>query len=131
MAVAKRSGSSLAEVLVATAVGLALVAGAAGALAGALRAKRRGDVAAALAHAVSDRLESLKGLPYGDPALAPGGHRETVRVEPGGCLVVQSWTVAEDGDGVKTVSLRVREASRPGPAAEAVLFVLRDLGFGP
>lgn len=131
MAVAKRSGSSLVEVLAATAVALVLLAGAAGTLTWALAAQRRGDVAAALAHAVSDRLESLKSLPFADPALAPGAYAAAVRVEPGGCLVDESWEIADDADGVKRVSLRVRAASRPGPDTAAVLFILRDLGFGP
>lgn len=131
MKVAKRSGSSLIEALTAMALALLLIVGAAGMLTRSLAAMRRGDVAAALAHAVSDRLESLKSLPFADAALAAGAYAATVRVEPGGCLVEEAWVIADDADGVKRVSLRVREASRPGPETAAVLYVLRDLGFGP
>jgi Tfp pilus assembly protein PilV len=131
MTVAKRSGSSLVEVLAAMALALLLLVGAAGMLTWALAAKRRGDVTAALAHAVSDRLESLKSLPFADAALAPGAYAVTGRVEPGDCLVDEAWVIADDADGVKRISLTVREASRPGPETAAVLYVLRDLGFGP
>jgi Tfp pilus assembly protein PilV len=131
MTVVKRSGSSLVEVLAAMALALFLLVGAAGMLTWALAAKRRGDVTAALAHAVSDRLDSLKSLPFADAALAPGAYAATVRVEPGNCLVDEAWVIDDDADGVKRVSLTVREASRPGPDTAAVLYVLRDLGFGP
>jgi hypothetical protein len=125
------SGSSLIEVLVAMALTLLLVIGAAEMLTLALRAKRRGDVLAALTQAVADRFESLKSRPFEDAALAPGDHAETVRVEPGGCLIAETWEIADDGDGLKRVRLRAKPAGRPGPETAAVLFISRDLGFGP
>ena len=124
-------GTSLIEVLVAMAVALQLVVGAAEMMTLALRAKRRGDVIAALAHAVSDRLETLKSRPFGDAALAPGAYGETVRLEPGGCLIEAAWEISDETDGLKRVRVRVREAGRTGPETVAVLFISRDLGFGP
>jgi type II secretory pathway pseudopilin PulG len=126
-----RQGSSLVEVLVAMALVLLLVVGAAEMLTLALRAKRRGDAAAALTHAVQDRFESLRSRPFGDPALSAGDHAETVRVEPGGCLIAETWEIADEGDGWKRVRLRAREAGRLGPETVAVLFISRDLGFRP
>ncbi len=128
---ARRAGTSLVEVLVAMTLALVLVVGAAEMMAAALRAKRRGDVAAALTHAVTDRLESLKSRPFDDAALAPGGYEEVVRVEPGGCLVAESWEISDDGNGQKRVRLRAREAGRSGPVTAATLFISRDLGFRP
>lgn len=124
-------GDSLIEVLVATALVLALVVGAAGMLAGALHAKRRGDTLAALTHAVADRLEGLKARPFDDPALAAGTYAETVRVEPGGRSVAETWEIADEGDGLKRVRLAVREAGRSGPSTVAVLLISRDVGFRP
>ena len=128
---AKGAGTGLIEVLVAMALALVLVVGAAEMLTLALRAKRRGDVAAALTHAVSDRLESLKSLPFEDPALEAGRYAGTVRVEPGACLVAEIWEIADDGDGLKRVRLRASEAGREGPETVAILFISRDLGFSP
>jgi len=122
---------SLIEVLVAMALTLILVIGAAEMQTLALRAKRRGDVIAALAHAVGDRFESLKSRPFEDAALAPGEYSETVRIEPGKCLIAETWEIADDGDGLKRIRLRARLAGRAGPDTVATLFVSRDLGFSP
>jgi Tfp pilus assembly protein PilV len=124
-------GESLIEVLVATALVIALVVGAAEMLTLGLRAKRRGDVLAALTQAVSDRLEGLKAKPFDDAALAAGTYGEILRVEPGACPVAETWEIAEDAEGLKRIRLTVREAGRPGPATVAVLYISRDLGFRP
>ena len=126
-----RPGMSLIEVLVAMALALILVVGAAEMLSLALRAKRRGDVIAALTHAVGGRFESLRSRPFDDPALAAGEYAETVRVEPGDCLIAETWEIADDGNGMKRIRLRARQAGRPGPETAAILFVSRDLGFSP
>jgi hypothetical protein len=112
-------------------LGLVLIVGAAEMLTLALAAKRRGDITAALVHALTDRLESLKALPFDDPALAPGEHEATARTEPGRCLVAAIWEVAGEGDRAKRVRLKVRLAGRRGPATTATAFILKDLGFGP
>jgi type II secretory pathway component PulK len=125
------AGTSLIEVLVAMALALVLAAGTAEMLTLAMRAKRRGDIVAALTHAVTDRLETLKSRPFDDPALAAGAHAETVRVEPGRCLIAETWEIVDDGDGLKRVRLRARQAGRAGPETVAVLFISRDLGFAP
>jgi prepilin-type N-terminal cleavage/methylation domain-containing protein len=128
---AGRPGMSLVEVLVAMTLALILVVGAAEMLTLSIRAKRRGDVIAALTHAISDRLESLRARPFEDPALTAGEYSETVRVEPGGCLVAETWEIADDGQGMKRIRLKARQAGRPGPETAAVLCVSRDLGFSP
>jgi type II secretory pathway pseudopilin PulG len=128
---ARSRGSSLIEVLVTMALVFFLIAGATELMIGALRAKRRADVTAALTHAITDRLASLRSLRFDDPALAAGGHAATERFEPGGCLVSETWEVADDGDGLKRIRLRVRQEGRPVTETSAVLFVSRDLGFEP
>ena len=128
---AAEAGTSLIEVLAAMALTLVLAVGAAEMLTLALRAKRRGDVTAALTHAVADRLETLKSRPFGDASLAAGDYAEIVRAEPGGCLIAETWEIAEDGDGLKRIRLRARQAGRTGPETVAVLFISRDLGFSP
>ncbi len=127
----KRGGFSLVEVLVAMALALVLVVGAAELLVLSLAAKRKGDITAALTHALTSRLETLKSRPFEDGALAPGEHAEIVRREPGGCLIAEEWAVADDGDGMKRIGLKVRRVGRPGPETAAVLFISRDLGFRP
>lgn len=124
-------GSTLIEVLTAMALVLVLVVGSAAMLTLALAAKRKGDLAAALAHAVGDRIETLKSRPFDDPALAPGSYAAVRRVEPGGYAVDERWEIAEAGDGVKRVRLRVRAAGAMRPETVAVAYILRDLGFGP
>jgi prepilin-type N-terminal cleavage/methylation domain-containing protein len=130
-AVMKRYGFSLIEVLVAMALALLLVVGAAELLTLSLGAKRKGDITAALTYALTARLETLKSRPFEDGALSPGVHAETVRGEPGGFLIAEEWEVTDDGDRMKRVGLRVRYAGRSGPETAAVLFISRDLGFRP
>jgi hypothetical protein len=127
----ERAGTSLVEVLVAMALVFLLVVGAAELAVSSLRAKRRGDVLAALTRAVGDRFESLKSRPFDDGTLAAGSYAETVRVEPGHCLVDEEWEIADDGEGLKRVRLSVVLDGRPGPETTAVLFISRDLGFAP
>lgn len=131
MRFAATRGTGLVEVLMAAALVLLLAAGAASLAASALRAKRRGDVLAALTRAAADRLETLRSRPFDAPELAPGAYAETLVVGPGACRVAERWEIAEDGDGLKRVTLRLREAGRPGPETAAVLFISRDLGFAP
>jgi Tfp pilus assembly protein PilV len=128
---AGRSGTSLVEALVAAALVLILVIGVAGLLALALGAKRKGDVTAALAHAVAERLEALKSLVFDDPALAAGAYAATRSVEPNGCPVDEAWDITDEEDGLKRVRIRIRPAGSAGPETTAVAFILRDLGFGP
>jgi hypothetical protein len=128
---AKDAGTSLVEVLVAMALALVLVVGAAEMMTLALRAKRRGDIAAAVTHAVLDRLETLKALPFDDPALAAGVFEATVRVEPGGCPIAETWEIAGEAGGLKAVRLRARPSGSSGPETVAVLYISRDLGFRP
>jgi prepilin-type N-terminal cleavage/methylation domain-containing protein len=130
-AVMKRRGFSLIEVLVAMALVLLLVVGAAELLTLSLWAKRKGDITAALTNALTARLETLKSRPFEDGALSPGEHAETVRVEPGACLIAEEWEVTDDGDRMKRIGLKIRYAGRPGPETAAVLFISRDLGFRP
>jgi prepilin-type N-terminal cleavage/methylation domain-containing protein len=130
-AVMTRRGFSLIEVLVAMALALLLVVGTAELLTLSLRAKRKGDITAALTHALTDRLETLKSRPFEDVTLSPGEHAEIVRGEPGGYLIEEEWEVTDDGDRMKRVGLRVRYAGRSGPETAAVLFISRDLGFRP
>lgn len=125
------AGTGLIEVLLAMALTFVLIVGAGEMLALALRAKRRGDVIAAISHAVSDRLESLKARPFDDPALAAGDYEETVEAEPGRCRIAETWHIADAGDGLKLVRLAARQAGAGGPETAAVLFISRGLGFRP
>lgn len=126
-----RLGMGLVEVLVAMSLALLLIVGAAEMLTLAIGAKRKGDITAALVHALADRLETLKSRPFDDPSLAAGEYAAAGRVEPGACLIAEAWRIEDDGEGAKRISLKVRYAGRPGPETTAVAIVLRDLGFGP
>lgn len=128
---ARDAGTGLIEVLAAMALVLVLAVGAAEMMTLALRAKRRGDLAAAVTHAVVDRLEFLKSRPFDDPALAAGGYEETVRVEPGGTRIAEAWDIADEADGQKVVRIRAKPAGSAGPETAARLCISRDLGFGP
>jgi prepilin-type N-terminal cleavage/methylation domain-containing protein len=127
----RQRGFSLIEVLVAMALALLLVVGTAELLTCSLYAKRKGDLTAALTHALADRLECLRSLAFDDAALAPGEHEDILPASPGEGRVVEEWEVSDDGSGMKLVRLRTRFAARPGPGMSAVLFISRDLGFRP
>jgi hypothetical protein len=127
----KHGGSSLVEVLMAMALALLLVVGAAGLLTLSLGAKRKGDITAALTRALTARLETLKSRPFDDGALSPGEHAEIAPGQSAGFIIAEEWEVTDDGDRMKRVELRVRYAGQPGPGTSAVLFISRDLGFRP
>ncbi len=131
MRASERAGTSLVEVLVAMSLVLLLVVGAAELAVSSLRAKRRGDALAALTRAVGDRFESLKSRPFDDGALAAGSYAETVRVEPGHCLVDEELGDRRRRREVETGPAQrgPERAARPGD--DAVLFISRDLGFAP
>ena len=76
-AVMKRRGFSLIEVLVAMALALLLIVGTAELLTLSLWAKRKGDITAALTHALTARLETLRSRPFEDVALSPGNTRKS------------------------------------------------------
>ncbi|HOW86625.1 MAG TPA: hypothetical protein P5119_12250 [Candidatus Aminicenantes bacterium] len=124
-------GTGLIEAVAALAVGLVIAVGAAEMMTLALRAGRRGDLAAAVTRAIVDRLEILKSRPFGDPALAAGAYAETVRIEPGAIPIAESWEIADEEDGQKRIRLRARPAGSAGPETAALLFISRDLGFDP
>lgn len=126
-----RAGFSLIESLVALSLGLILAAGGAQVLTFSLQAKRKGDLSTALNQVLLERLESLKALPFDDEALSEGEHAHLVSSEPGSCRFEESWTVADEGDGMKRIALAVKAVGRPGPAVTAVLLICRELGFAP
>ncbi len=125
------AGMGLVEVLVAMALVFLLVVGGGEMLALALRAKRRGDLAAAVTQAVLDRLESLKARPFDDPGLAAGAYEEIIDAAAGTVRIAETWVIADEGAGLKAVRLRARPAGSAGPATAALLFISRDLGFRP
>jgi hypothetical protein len=125
------SGTGLVEVLVAAALTLVLAVGAAEMMTLALRAKRRGDLAAAISHAMADRVEELKSRPFDDPALAAGDYAATLRVEPAGRLIAETWHITDDGERLKRIRLAAREAGREAPETVTVMVISRDLGFRP
>jgi hypothetical protein len=125
------SGTGLVEVLVAAALALVLAVGTAELMALAVRAKRRADLAATISHAIAARFEELKSRPFDDPALIAGDYAESIRLEPAGCLVAETWHITDDGRGLKRVRLAAREDGGAGPETVAVLLISRDLGFRP
>lgn len=129
--IGRDAGTGLVEVLVAMALVFLLVVGGGEMLALSLRAKRRGDLAAAVTHAVLERLESLKALPFDDPGLAAGDYAATVGAAAGTVRIEETWVIADEGYGLKAVRLRARPSGSGGPATAALLFISRDLGFRP
>ena len=119
------------EVLVSMTLALVLLVGTAETVALSLWAKKRGDTAAALAHALSARIENLKSLSFASDALAPGAYSETVRDEAGRGLIRHDWTIEEGEGGMKRIRLTVGPAGRPGQAASATVWISGDLGFAP
>ncbi len=127
----KKTGFSLIEVLVAMTLALILVLGTAEIISLSVRAKSRGDTAAALAHALSARIENLKSLSFASDALQPGAYSETVGDEAGRGLFRHDWTIEDAGDGMKRIRLTVSPAARPASAASVTVWISRDVGFAP
>jgi len=126
-----KSGFSLIEALVSMTLALLLVIGTAEIITLSIWAKKRGDTAAALAHALSARIESLKSLSFASDALQPGAYSETVGDEAGRGLFRHEWTIEDAGDGMKRIRVTISPAARPGAAASMTVWISGDVRFAP
>ncbi len=127
----KRPGFSLIEVLVAMSLTLFLLVGTAELIVLSVRTARKGDTTAALTEALAARAEFLKSQARGPGGLAPGDYAETVPDAAGRGLLLHEWTVEDAGEAMSRVRIRVSPAGRRGTAASVVLWISKDLGFGP
>jgi prepilin-type N-terminal cleavage/methylation domain-containing protein len=126
-----KRGFSLIEVLASMTLALLLLVGTAELLTLSISAKRKGDTTAALTQALSSRVEGLKSLAFSPAGLVPGQHSETVRDEAGRGLYLHEWTVEDVGERMTRIRVKVTPAGRPGAASSIVLWISKDLGFGP
>lgn len=127
----KASGFTLIEVLVALAVAMLLVAGTAELIALALAAMRSGDTASEMAQVLAAKLEHLKSCPYDGDELRPGSYEESILGASGLRTFVFSWTIEDDGNGMKLVRVRAHPKGRPRSRTSLALYIFRNLGFPP
>jgi hypothetical protein len=127
----KKAGFSLLEVLITMSLGFTLIVGAAELVSFSLWAKRRGDMASGMAHALAARLETLKTLPFDAEGLRLGDYSETVEDDLSKTSFYEEWTVEEAGERLKKVRIRISPADRPGGGTALVLYISKDLGFNP
>lgn len=124
----ERRGFTLIEVLVALTIVVILVAGAAELISLSLLLKKRADTHAAAARLVAEKLESLRGLPFGHEGLRAGANTETLGAAGEG-VYVREWLIEDLSADRKRIGVHVKSDGRT--VARAVLLVSRNLGFGP
>jgi hypothetical protein len=113
------------------AVALVLLVGTAELITLSIWAARKGDTTAALAQALSARVEGLKALAFSPGGLLPGEYSETVRDEAGRGLYLHEWTVEDAGERMTKIRVKVSPAGRPGSGTSLLLWISKDLGFAP
>ncbi len=108
-----------------------LILGASELVAFSLWAKWKGDIVSGMAHAASSKLETLKSGPFEGEALKAGTYAETVEDPTARITFEERWTIEDVDAAQKRVRLEIAARGRPEAGAALVLYISRDLGFGP
>ncbi len=124
-------GFTLIEVLVALSLVTFLIAGTGELISLSLLAKRKAEAHAGVIHHLTDKLESLRSLPFEDPELKAGQYEEEVATQGADPAFLVEWNIEDLSGGMKRIGIVVSSRGRTPATAKAVLLVSEKLGFRP
>ncbi len=102
-----RKGFSLIETLISLALSAFLITGTAQLLLQSLRLSQRSEAMIETARLASDLLESLRSLPFDDPALEEGEHVDSVTDPKTRLTFRRRWTIEDVEPAIKDASVTV------------------------
>ena len=127
----KKRGFTLIELLVTLSLVTFLIAGTGELISLSLLAKRKAEAHAGVIHHLTDKLESLRSLPFDASELKAGRYEEEVAARGADPAFFMEWNIEDSSGGTKRIGIRVSSRSRAPATAKGVLLVSKKLGFRP
>lgn len=124
-------GFTLIEVLVTLSLVTFLIAGTGELISLSLLAKKKAEAHAGVIHHLTDKLESLRSLPFEDPELRAGQYEEEIAAQGADPAFLVEWNIEDLAGGMKRIGIFVSSRGRTPATAKAVLLVSEKLGFRP
>ncbi len=125
----KKTGFSLIEMLVSSALILFLLCGAIQLIILSLEAKRKADFLLAAASLAAAKFEYFKSIPFEDPALMEGEYFEAARFSFSKEVLCSTWSVGDIDEGMKKVVIEISRQNAPQKRIIAALLFCRELEF--
>lgn len=124
-----KSGFSLIEMLISSALILFLFSGVAQLIISSLVAKRNAEFHLAAASLATSKLEYFKSLPFEDPALTKGEYFEAARIGFSKEIFWSEWNIGDIDEGMKKVVIKISRPSDPRKRVVFMLLLCRELEF--
>lgn len=124
-----KSGFSLIEMLISSALILFLVSGVAQLIISSLAAKRNAEFHLAAASLATAKLEHLKSLPFEDPALTKGEYSEAAGTGFSKEILWSEWSVGDIDEGMKKAVIKISRQNDSRKRVALVLLLCRELEF--
>ncbi len=125
----RQKGFGLIETLICLALSAFLITGTAQILLQGLRLRQRSEAVLETARQASELLESLRALPFDDPALEAGDHADSV-TDPGTKLTFERrWSIEDIDAAVKDATVTIRCESKRARDVRLRIRIESRLGF--
>lgn len=124
-------GFSFIELLVSLAITSLLIGGTAEMISLSLFLKRKADIHAEFVRSLSEKLETLRTVPFTHPDLGAGEHRESLLPAGSTGSIIREWLITDLPGGIKRIEVKVSLPGAGRPEARALLLISEKLGFAP
>ncbi|MDH7513950.1 MAG: prepilin-type N-terminal cleavage/methylation domain-containing protein [Clostridiales bacterium] len=124
-----KSGFSLIEMLISSALILFLLSGATQLIMTSLVAKRNAEFQLTASSLAASKLEYFKSLPFEDPALKKGEYSEAARIGFSKEILLCEWRIADIDERMKKVVIKISRQKSSQKKVALVLLFCRDLEF--
>lgn len=126
-----KRGFTLIELLVTLSLVTFLIAGTGELISLSLLAKRKAEAHAGVIHHLTDKLETLRSLPFDHPELRADRYEEGIAARGADPFYLVEWNIEDLPGGMKRIGICVSSRGRARATAKAVLLVSEKLGFRP
>jgi prepilin-type N-terminal cleavage/methylation domain-containing protein len=124
-----KSGFSLIEMIISSALILFLFSGVAQLMISSLVAKRNAEFYLAAASLAISKLEYFKSLPFEDPALTKGEYFEATRSGISKEILLSNWSIGDANEGMKKVVIKISRQNAPQKRVAFMLLLCQELEF--
>ena len=126
-----KRGFTLIELLVTLSLVTFLVTGTGELISLSLLTKRKAEAHAGVIHHLTDKLETLRSLPFDALELKAGRYEERIAGQGADPTFLVEWDIEDSPGGMKQIAIGVSSRGRAPASAKAVLLVSENLGFPP